>query len=154
MDHDDHARYRRITHGPIDVDGLVRGIASTEAGAICTFLGTARRHSEGREVNLLRYDAYPSMAEKVIEAILAEAIRRFEGVRVTAMHRLGPCPLGEASVAVAAAAPHRDAAFSACRFVIDSIKRDAPIWKQEEFTDGTAWVGDPSSFQSRTREGP
>ena len=136
-----------LTHERIDVDELARAVATVEDGAVCTFLGTARRHSEGRRVNLLRYDAYPEMAEKVIEEIVSEAKRRFPDVKVAAMHRLGPCPLGEASVAVVAAAPHRDAAFAACRFVIDAIKQRAPIWKQEQFEDGSAWVGDPGSFR-------
>jgi molybdopterin synthase catalytic subunit len=131
----------------------VRAVATVEDGAICTFVGTARRHSEGKEVNLLRYDAYPEMAEKVIEEILGDAARRFPDVKVSAMHRLGPCPLGEASVAVVAAAPHRDTAFAACRFVIDAIKKSAPIWKQEVFGDGTEWVGDPTSFRSRPAGG-
>lgn len=137
----------RLTREPIDVDALVRAVATVEEGAVCTFLGTARRRSEGRVVNLLRYDAYPEMAEKEIEAILDEATRSFPQVRVTAMHRLGPCPLGEASVAVVAAAAHRDAAFAACRFVIDAIKTRAPIWKQELFEEGSQWVGDPGSFR-------
>ena len=142
----------RLTRERIDVDALVRSVATTEDGAVCSFLGTARRRSEGREVNLLRYDAYPAMAEKVIEEIVDEAKRRFPDAKVVAMHRLGPCPLGEASVAVVAAAPHRDAAFLACRHVIDSIKERAPIWKQEVFADGTEWVGDPGSFR-RTERG-
>ena len=133
----------RLIEGLLDVDALVRSIASVEHGAVCTFLGTARRTSEGRVVNLLRYDAYPEMAEKVIEEILVEAMRRHPDARVEALHRLGPCPLGEASVAVVAAAPHRDAAFAACRFTIDAIKERAPIWKQEVFDDGAArWVGE------------
>ena len=133
----------------IDPDALVATVASVEAGALCTFLGTARRHSEGKEVNLLRYEAYPEMAEKAIAAIVAEAQAQHAGARVAALHRLGDCPLGEASVAVVVAAPHRVEAFAACRYVIDAIKARAPIWKQEEFRDGTAWVGDPGSFTPR-----
>ena len=134
---------RRLIDGPLDVDALVRSVAGVEHGAVCTFLGTARRHSEGRLVNLLRYDAYLEMAEAVIEEILADAMRSHPSARVEARHRLGPCPLGEASVAVVAAAPHRDAAFAACRFTIDAIKKRAPIWKQEVFDDGAAhWVGE------------
>ena len=140
-----------LTRTRIDVDALVARVASVEAGALCTFLGTARRHSEGKEVNLLCYEAYPEMADAAIAAIVAEAQVQFAGARVAALHRLGDCPLGEASVAVVAAAPHRVEAFAACRYVIDAIKARAPIWKQEQFRDGTAWVGDPGSF--RPREG-
>lgn len=139
-----------LTDGRIDVAALAAEVADVEAGAVVTFLGTARRHSEGREVNFLRYDAYPAMADAEIAAILDEARARFAGVRVAARHRLGVCPLGEASVAVVAAAAHRAEAFEACRAVIDAIKARAPIWKQEEFRDGTAWVGDPGSFRPRT----
>ena len=69
-------------------------------------------------------------------------------MEIAARYRLGDCSLGEASVAVVAAAPHRDEAFAACRFVIDTVKAQAPIWKQEVFADGTAWVGDPESFRA------
>ena len=123
---------------------LARTLASEEDGAVCTFLGTARRPSEGKEVDALSYEAYPAMAEKVIGQILAEVPERFPAARALARHRLGPCALGEASVAVAAVAPHRKEAFAACRYVIDEIKARAPIWKQEVYADGTAWVGEPS----------
>jgi molybdopterin synthase catalytic subunit len=140
-----------LTRGAIDVAQLAAAVASVEHGAVCTFLGTARRTSEGREVNLLRYEAYPEMAERELAAIVAEAARNFPDARVAVQHRLGDCPLGETSVAVVAAAPHRAEAFAACRQVIDAIKDRAPIWKQEQFTDGTAWVGDPGSFRSGSR---
>jgi molybdopterin synthase catalytic subunit len=142
----------RLVDGPIDVAALERAVATVEHGAVVTFLGTARRSSDGRVVERLRYDAYREMAEPVLARILAEAQRRFADARVDARHRVGDCPLGEASVAVVAAAPHRDAAFAACRFVIDTIKKEAPIWKQEQFTDGSCWVGDPASARS-TRAG-
>ncbi len=144
---------RRLTRGPIDVAALVREVATVDHGGVCTFVGTARRTSDGKEVDLLRYDGYAAMAEKAIEEIVSEAMAKHPGSRVTAVHRLGTCPLGEASVAVVAAAPHRDAAFAACRFAIDAIKSRAPIWKQEVFKDGTAWVGDPGSFQAAARRG-
>lgn len=140
-----------LTRGAIDLARLTAAVATVEHGAICTFLGTARRTSEGREVNLLRYEAYPEMAEKELAAIVAEAEQRFAGARVAVQHRLGDCPLGEASVAVVAAAPHRVAAFAACRHVIDAIKERAPIWKQEQFRDGAAWVGDPASYEPGAR---
>ncbi len=146
---DARKQWHHLTRAPIDVGALTAQVADVEAGAICTFLGTARRHSEGKEVNLLRYEAYPEMADRVIAEIVAAAQARFAGAKVAVMHRLGDCPLGEASVAVVVAAPHRGEAFAACREVIDTLKTKAPIWKQEEFRDGTAWVGDPGSFQPR-----
>lgn len=145
---DDLAACPHLTRGAIDVAALAARLATADHGAVCTFLGTARRHSEGREVNLLRYEAYPAMADQVIAAIVAEAEAKFRDARVAALHRLGDCPLGEASVAVAAVAPHRVEAFAACRYVIDEIKSRAPIWKQEQFRDGAAWVGDPGSFRA------
>ncbi len=137
----------RLVVAKIDVDSLLGSVATVEAGALCTFLGTARLHSDGKEVNSLHYEAYPEMAERSLAEILGEAVARFPGVRVEARHRLGDVPLGEASVAVVAAAPHREEAFAACRFVIDEIKSRTPIWKREQFRDGTAWVGDPASFR-------
>jgi molybdopterin synthase catalytic subunit len=133
----------RIRQGELDLGALVTKVATIDDGAIATFLGTARRFSEGKEVEELRYEAYPEMAEKVLAEILAAVPQRFPGARAEAHHRLGICPLGEASVAVAAAAPHRKEAFAACRYVIDALKSQAPIWKQEVYSDGTRWIGDP-----------
>ena len=143
-----------LTDGPIDVDALVRAVATLEDGAVVTFLGTARRHSEGKEVCRLRYEAYAAMAEKTLEEIVTKAQTKWPRTRVALQHRLGDCPLGEASITVVAASPHRAEAFEACRFVIDAVKVEAPIWKQELFADGTAWVGDPSSFRSSAVESP
>jgi molybdopterin synthase catalytic subunit len=141
-----------LTNVPIDVAALVRSVATLEDGAIVTFLGTARRHSEGKAVLELRYEAYAAMAEKALEEIVTATQAKWPGTRVVVQHRLGACPLGEASVAVVAVSPHRAEAFAACRFVIDTVKRDAPIWKQELFADGTAWVGDPASYRPAPAE--
>jgi molybdopterin synthase catalytic subunit len=143
-----------FTNGPIDVAALARAVATLEDGAIVTFLGTARRHSEGKEVRQLRYEAYAAMAERTLEEIVTTAQSKWPATRVVVQHRLGDCPLGETSVAVVAASPHRAEAFAACRFVIDTVKLEAPIWKQELFVDGTAWVGDPSSFRSAPDDRP
>lgn len=132
-----------LTRDPLALTPLIEQLASVEDGAIATFLGTARRHSDGKEVVELRYEAYWEMAENVIEEILSEVPRRFPGARAVARHRVGLCPLGEASVAVVAASAHRKEAFAACRFVIDTLKQKAPIWKQEVYADGTRWIGDP-----------
>lgn len=134
---------RYLCDEPIDLAALCAELATVEDGAVTSFLGTARLHSGGKEVTELRYEAYRSMAERVIGEILAEVPPRFPGARATARHRLGLCPLGEVSVAIVAASPHREEAFAACRYVIDTIKSRAPIWKQEVYTDGTRWVGDP-----------
>ncbi len=133
-----------LTGRCIDVEALKRSVAGREHGAVCVFLGTARDHSDQREVVELCYECYPQMAEESIEDILQRAAKRFSGCRVGAIHRLGLCPLGEASVAVVAAAAHREAAFAACRFVIDTLKKETPIWKQEVYADGKSWVGEPN----------
>jgi molybdopterin synthase catalytic subunit len=143
-----------LTDRPIDVDALVRAVATQEHGAVVTFLGTARRHSEGKEVLSLHYEAYAAMAESSLEEIVKRAHAKWPQTRVVVQHRLGDCPLGEASVAVVAASPHRVEAFEACRFVIDTVKLETPIWKRELFADGTAWVGDPSSFRPAAPESP
>jgi len=136
-----------FTDGRIDVDALVRSVASDEHGAICTFVGTARRRSEGKEVRRLRYEAYLPMAEEAVAEIVAAARARWPQAEIAARHRLGDCPLGEASVAVVAAAPHRDEAFAACRFAIDTLKAQVPIWKKELYADGSAWLDEGAPAQ-------
>ena len=141
-----------LTHDPLSLEPLIRAVATVEDGAIATFLGTARKYSEGKEVVELRYEAYWDMAEKVIAEILSEVPERFEGARAVAMHKVGLCPLGEASVAVVAASPHRGEAFTACRYVIDTLKAKAPIWKQEVYADGTRWIGDAENRCSHSHD--
>ncbi len=144
--------WKYLTEGEPDLSSLIARVATTADGAVCTFQGTAREQSEGKSVRSLRYDAYHPMADQVIQQILEEARTRFGELRVAAMHRIGDCPLGESSVAVAAASPHRPEAFAACRFVIDEIKSRAPIWKQEVYADGTAWIGEPEPSRAPQSE--
>lgn len=128
-----------LCQGPIDLAALER-VASTSHGAVVTFVGRARNHADdGREVTELEYEAYPEMAERVLREVVAEAEARWPGCRVAAVHRIGVVPLGEAAVAIVAAAPHRDEAYAANRHVIESIKERLPIWKRERFDDGTEW---------------
>jgi molybdopterin synthase catalytic subunit len=129
----------RLTDGPIDVDDLERATADLEHGAVVTFVGRARRHADdGREVTELEYEVYPEMAASVLDAIATEAEQRW-GARVSAVHRHGIVPLGEAAVAIVTAAAHRDEAYQASRFVIEAIKERLPIWKRERFVDGSEW---------------
>ena len=93
----------------------------------------------------LHYEAYPEMAQKELAALRERAIERYEISDVAIVHRLGPLDVGETSVAVAVSAPHRAAAFEACRFVMDELKRSVPIWKKEHFEDGEAWVEGPGA---------
>jgi molybdopterin synthase catalytic subunit/molybdopterin converting factor small subunit len=129
-----------LTAGPIDVAALEAAVAGLEHGALVTFVGRARRHSDdGREVVELEYEVYPEMAERVLAEIAAEAEERWRGVATAVVHRHGVVPLGEAAVAIVTAAPHRSAAYEANRFVIEAIKERLPIWKRERFPDGSEW---------------
>jgi molybdopterin synthase catalytic subunit len=133
-----------LTERDIDPELLVERVESEERGAVVTFLGTVRNHHAGRQVERLEYSAYGPMAEAMCDQIRAEAEQRW-AVSVALEHRLGALGIGDVSVAIAVAAPHRDAAFTACRYVIEQLKTRVPIWKREYYTDGTtAWV-DPTA---------
>ncbi len=124
---------------PLDLGPLLAAVADPDHGGTAAFLGTTRRgEGEGR-VRELFYEAYEELALSEMATVAAEAGARF-GARVAVAHRVGRVAVGEASVAVAASAGHRPAAFAACRYVIDELKRRAPIWKQAVFDDGaTRW---------------
>ena len=129
-----------LTPEALDPMALVAAVADPDHGGTATFLGTTRREAGRREVAELRYEAYEELALAELAAIAAEAEERF-GARVALAHRIGPVAVGEPSVAVAASAGHRPAAFAACRYVIDELKARAPIWKQTAYADGaTSWV--------------
>jgi molybdopterin synthase catalytic subunit len=133
-----------LSERPIDIELLIERVESDERGGIAVFLGTVRNYHGGREVERLEYSAYGPLAEAECARIVAEAERTW-GATVAVEHRIGALGIGDVSVAVAAAAPHRDEAFSACRYVIDEMKQRVPIWKREFYTDGTvAWV-DPTA---------
>lgn len=144
-----------MTHlqsGPLDLDALVALVSDSERGGIVTFLGTVRDHHQGRRVLRLEYSAYEAMAEAECARIVAETERRWP-VRVGLVHRLGPLAIGEAAVAIAAAAAHRAEAFEACRHVIEEIKGRLPIWKKEFYDDGTVvWV-DPTAGSGHAAAG-
>jgi molybdopterin synthase catalytic subunit len=131
----------RLVHGPIDLLGL--SSTSSADGALCLFVGVVRNENQGRRVEHLEYEAYEEMARPLMEEIAAETRRRFPVTRVGLVHRLGRLEIGEASVAVAIASPHRDEAFAACRYAIDTLKAKVPIWKKEHYADGTAWLEGP-----------
>ncbi len=128
-----------LTSDPIDVDELEREVAGTGHGALVTFVGRARdRSADGRVVVELEYEVYPEMAGAVLEEIAADAETRW-GARVAVVHRHGLVGIGEAAVAIVTAAPHREEAYAASRFVIEAIKDRLPIWKRERFADGSEW---------------
>jgi molybdopterin synthase catalytic subunit len=128
-----------LTDAPIDVAALEQQVARSGHGAVVTFVGRARDHSDdGRIVTELEYEAYPEMARSVLTAIAGEAESRF-GAACAVVHRTGLVPLGEAAVAIVTAAAHRGEAYEANRYVIEQIKERLPIWKRERFADGSEW---------------
>lgn len=131
----------RLSPEAIDLGEIVAAVRDPAAGAIATFLGVTRNHNHGREVTLLEYEAYPEMAEREMERIATEAAGRWPTCKVAMVHRIGPVPVGEASVAIAVSAGHRPEAFAACRFAIDRLKKIVPIWKKEHFVGGEVWIG-------------
>lgn len=131
----------RIVDGPIDVAALAAEVATDHDGAVCTFQGIARRFSRGREVVHLEYEAYPAMAERKMAEIADEVRAKFGVERIAIRHRTGVLPIGEASVAIAVASPHRREAFAACQYAIDRLKQTVPIWKKEVWSDGEQWIG-------------
>lgn len=131
----------RVTNQTIDLNQLIAYVTDPEAGAIATFVGTTRNHNEGRKVIALDYEAYPEMAEKELARIGADAKQQWPICRMAIVHRLGPVQIGEASVIIAVSSAHRDAAFAACRFAIEEIKKTVPIWKKEVYKGGEVWIG-------------
>lgn len=130
-----------LTHARIDDAALTAAAAHPSCGALVTFLGTTRDHHAGRAVERLEYEAYAPMALAALAAIERGARERFAIRSCAIVHRLGEVPPAEASVVVVVAAAHRGAAFDACRWAMDELKRTAPIWKKEHFRDGGAeWV--------------
>lgn len=133
-----------LTSKPIELRPMLAETASPARGGIATFLGTVRDHHGGRGVLRLDYSAYEPMAEAECARIVAEAEQRW-AAGVGLRHRLGRLEIGDTAVAVVAAAPHRDAAFEACRYVIEEVKRRVPIWKREYYADGSVGWVDPTA---------
>jgi molybdopterin synthase catalytic subunit len=125
---------------PLSLDEAVGAVSGPGRGGVVTFTGAVREESRGQRVRLLEYEAYPGMAERQLERIAAEAEQRF-GAIVAILHRTGTLTVGEVAVVIAAGAAHRAEAFDACRFVIEALKKDVPIWKKEHYENGEAWVG-------------
>jgi molybdopterin synthase catalytic subunit len=131
----------RIGEAPIDPSQLLADVAAAANGAAVLFVGTVRDHADGRSVEGLEYTAYEAMARDELARIVGEAEHRFPGTTFSVAHRLGALAPGDVSVAVAAAHAHRAPAFEAARFVIEELKARVPIWKREQFADGTReWV--------------
>jgi molybdopterin synthase catalytic subunit len=131
----------RITRAAIALDRLMRGVRDPAAGAVVTFVGTTRNENVGRRVIRLEYEAFMHMAVTEMKALAARATRRWRLRRVAMVHRIGAVRIGEASVAIAVSAAHRDEAFAACHWLIDELKRRVPIWKRETYRGGAQWIG-------------
>ena len=133
-----------LVQAPIDTAAIVAAVKAGDDGAVCVFDGIVRNHTRGRKTLHLDYEAYEAMALKQMQLLRMEAIEH-KGVReVAIVHRLGRLVVGETSVLIAVASAHRGAAFEACRWVIDTLKKTVPIWKKEQFVDGAVWAdGEP-----------
>lgn len=129
-----------ITREPLDRAALVAAVAHASVGGIAVFEGVVRDNARGKQVRFLEYDVYPEMAIVKIREIIDEAGQRWGAQRVAVAHRVGRLEIGEASVIVAVATPHRNEAFEACRYIIDTLKATVPIWKKEVATNGQEWV--------------
>ena len=130
-----------LTDDPIDSAELVRQVVRRADGAYVLFEGVVRDHHEGHAVESIFYDAYRPMAEKEIAAIVRGVEQEFPDVAIAVVHRLGHLVVGDSSIAIVAASPHRAEAFTACRSLIDRIKETVPIWKKERGPAGEEWVG-------------
>ena len=126
---------------PLDVSSLVESVSTEEHGAILTFVGTVRNHTKDHRVSFLEYTAYERMANQAIDAILQSAANTWPDALISIRHRLGRVDIGGVSVVIAVGSPHRVDAFEACRFVIEELKKDVPIFKKEYRENGAAWIG-------------
>ena len=132
-----------IIHDILDSRELVRKVSTEKDGAVATFAGIVRGQNQGKKVLFLEYEAYPEMALKMMERIETE-IRSTWGITGVALqHRVGRLNVGETSVLVVVAAPHREDAFAACQYAINRLKKIVPIWKKEIFEDGEVWIDSP-----------
>ncbi len=130
-----------ISTGRIDVDGVAEAVRHDEDGAVVTFVGVVRNQNRGKRVLHLEYEAYPEMAIDKMREIGEEIAGRWGLRHVAIVHRVGRLEIGDASVVIAVAAPHRDVAFEACRYAIDRLKETVPVWKKEIYADGEVWLG-------------
>jgi len=142
-----------ITTASLDTEALVRALDPSGIGAVVAFIGLVRDHNLGRRVLHLEYEAYDALALRGLDLIVAEAAAQWPSVRLAIHHRTGRMDIGEASVAIAAASPHRADAFAASRYAIERIKQIVPIWKHEYFAGGDVWIegatADPGNTEAR-----
>lgn len=138
----------RIVERPIDLEEAISAVAGPDRGAIVTFAGVVRNHHAGREVLRVEYHAYAGMAEEVLRAIGRDISERFGTPHVAILHRVGSLAVGETSVIIAVASPHRREALAACAHAIERLKAEAPIWKKEHCISGAVWIEGPTPGKS------
>jgi MoaE-MoaD fusion protein len=131
----------RLTEDPIDLAAVVAEVEDERAGATATFVGTVRAQSRGRQVVRLEYEAYEGMAENVMADLAEQLNDRYDLCAIAITHRVGICEIGDASVAIAVSAPHRQDALAACKDAIDTLKETVPLWKKEVYEGGEEWIG-------------
>lgn len=129
-----------ITAIKIDREKVVNAACDLEAGAVCTFIGTARSKTSGKKVVRLEYECYEPMAISEINKIIEKAKGRWPILKVAISHRIGTLQIGDEAVVLAVSTPHRNESFEACQFIIDTLKQTVPIWKKEVFEGGEEWV--------------
>ena len=131
-----------VTSAPLDLQALTAEVArhGSGDGAIAAFTGLVRDHNQGRAVRFLEYEAYEPLAVRALERILEEALDAWPQTRLAVHHRIGRLDIGEASIIIVAASPHRGDAFAACRYTIERVKQIVPIWKHEHFDGGEVWL--------------
>ena len=142
-----------VTEAPLDPAAIASLVAGAGDGAVATFVGLVRETNLGRRVLWLDYEAYAPLAVKSFEQVGAEAAERWPSTTLAIHHRTGRLDIGEASIVIAAASPHRADAFAACRYGIERVKQIAPIWKHEHFEGGDSWIegatADPADERAR-----
>jgi molybdopterin synthase catalytic subunit len=142
-----------ITPEPLDLQKLIGAIAAEADGACASFVGIVRNSNLGRRVLFLEYEAYEALAVKALDRIVGEAREAWPDTRLALHHRIGRLQIGEASIVIAAASPHRAHAFAACRYAIERVKQIVPIWKREHFEGGEVWLegatADPADEAAR-----
>lgn len=138
--------FYELTNDELNVGEIARRVVPEECGAIVTLDGFVRRWTIGRETLYLEYEAYEPMAIKEMQKLGAKAREKFEIAHVGIVHRLGKLEIGETSVVISVAAPHRRAAFEACEWLIKELKRTVPIWKKEIYADGETWIAGDSAI--------
>lgn len=130
-----------VCDSALDTETAYTGVWTPEAGAVVTFSGIVRNHDGGKDVRSLGYSAHPT-ATAVISDVAARIAAKYDGVRIWAAHRTGPLEIGDAALVAAVASAHRGTAFAACSELVDTVKAEVPIWKEQVFADGTVeWVG-------------